>query len=294
MGGIQVRMEKWLAEATEGVAYMFSRPLTRGSFAVQAVLLAIAAIGSPACEIVSGLDELERVDCLRCDGGVRGDSSGDASVSDARARDSSSEQEPAESDADADAGELGVLDSDTGDWGERRSDADADQWDAHADQWDAHADQQDAAADQHDAAADQWDAHADRQDAGADQHDAAADQWDAHADRWDADSQCLDADSSCGSCIVHANGIGQNFSDCTPLGTYNTAQAIKACVAYTGNSLECRAATCGATSVVCSSEAATSCACWAFAGPAAGHVKDSGQAGVLNCMCPGLADPTWN
>jgi hypothetical protein len=290
-------MEKWLAEATEaGIAYMHCRPLTRGSLAVQAVLLAMAAIGSPACEIVSGLDGLERVDCLICEAGLRGDSSGDASVSDVRARDGSSEQGPTESDADADAdaGELGALDSDTGDLSDRRSDADADLEDADTDRSNADADQWDADANQHDADADQWDADANQHDAGADQQDAAADQWDADADRWDADSQCLDADSNCGSCIVHANGIGQNFSDCTPLGTYNTAQAIKACVAYTGNSLECRAATCGTTSVVCSSEAATSCACWAFAGPAAGHVKDSGQPGVLNCMCPGLTEPTWN
>jgi hypothetical protein len=226
------------------VAYMHSRPLTRGSLLAQAqvVLLAIAAIGSPACEIVSGLNRLEPVDCLSCDSALRGDSSADASVSDARMSDAgvldgSSERKPGESGPDA--GEPDVLGSDTGDFDDPRSDADAD-----------------------------------------------------HSD---ADSRCSDADSDCGPCLyVHANGLGQNFFDCTPLGTHNAAQAMEACVAYTGNSLQCRAAMCGDTPVVCSSESATSCACWAFLGAGAGHVKDSLQAGALNCMCPGPTAPTWN
>jgi hypothetical protein len=120
---------------------------------------------------------------------------------------------------------------------------------------------------------------------------------DRDADHSDADSHCSDADSDCGPCLyVHANGLGQNFFDCTPLGTHNAAQAMEACVAYTGNSLQCREAMCGigvATSV-CSSEEATSCACWSFLGAGAGHVKDSLQAGALNCMCPGPTAPTWN
>jgi len=285
MGEFRGEWKKWHAEASDaGLAYMHSRPLTRRSLSVQAqvALLAIAAIGSPACEIVSGLNGLEAVDCLSCDGALRRDSSGDAGVSDAGALDGSSEREPGESSADA--GELDVLDSDRRDFDERRSDADADHSDAN---------DSDADADHPDADADHPDADADHSD--ANHSDADADHSDADADHSDADAQCFNADSDCGSCmVVHANGVGQNFSDCTPLGTYNTAQAIKACVAYTGNSLQCRAATCGTTSVVCSSEAATSCACWAFAGPAAGHVKDSGQAGVLNCMCPGLTAPTWN
>ena len=107
---------------------------------------------------------------------------------------------------------------------------------------------------------------------------------DADADHSDADSHCSDADSECGPCLSHANGLGQNFFDCTPLGTHNAAQAMEACVAYTGNSLQCREATCGAatTPVVCSSEAATSCACWGFVGAGEGHVKDSLQAGAHN------------
>ena len=286
MGECREEWQKRLAGASDAcVAYMHSGPLTRGSLSVQAqvVLLAIAAVGSPACEIVSGLNGLEPVDCLSCEGESRGDSSGDASVSDAGALDVSSEQEPAESGADA--GELGVLDSDTGDWDQGLGDAAAD-GDADTDHGDSDADHGDAHTD--------GDADVDHGNVDADHGDAAADRGDAAADG-DADSQCRDADSDCGSCMyVHANGVGQTFSDCTPLATYNTAQAIKACVAYTGNSLECRAATCGATSVVCSSEAATSCACWAFAGAAAGHVIDSGQAGALNCMCPGLTSPTWN
>lgn len=109
-------------------------------------------------------------------------------------------------------------------------------------------------------------------------------------------SQC-NAAADCGApacTYVHANGTGQTFLDCVPQGTYDTTQATEACVAYTGNPSQCHAATCGAASVVCSSGALTSCACWGFAGAGAGHVESSGQAGILNCVCPGPTAPGWN
>ena len=96
---------------------------------------------------------------------------------------------------------------------------------------------------------------------------ADGDRSDGDGGRADSEARCSSRAVDCGICMyVHANGVGQDFFDCTPVGTYNSAQAMAACEAYTGKSTECRSATCGAASVVCSSGETTSCACWGFAG----------------------------
>jgi hypothetical protein len=40
------------------------------------------------------------------------------------------------------------------------------------------------------------------------------------------------ADMACAQQYTHLNGAGQTWTDCVPLGTYNSAQAMKACLAY--------------------------------------------------------------
>ena len=184
----------------------------------------ILASGGLACEVVSGLDGLEPVDCLDCGGALRSDSAFEAAVVDGPPAERPDESG---SDSGVDTREPDVLGSDAG----------------------------------------------------------------------TLDSSGCDADPECGSpacTYMHANGLGETFVDCTPKGTYDLAQATEACASYTGDSSQCRAATCGATSVVCSSAAALSCACWAFAGAGTGHVESSGQPGALNCVCPGPTAPGWN
>jgi hypothetical protein len=41
-----------------------------------------------------------------------------------------------------------------------------------------------------------------------------------------------DVDSGGCALVAHSNGLGQSWQDCMPLGTYNEAQAMKACKAY--------------------------------------------------------------
>jgi hypothetical protein len=213
---------------------MYLCGLTRGSFSVNARAVALGVvgtlttIGSPGCEVWSGLNRLEPVACLGCDDALPGDSGSDAEALESSAEDRFEG-------AASDAGQPDVSGLDTGEPDVSGSDADP------------------------------------------------------------LDAPRCDAASDCGACTyAHANGLGQDYFDCAPPGTYDLAQATEACAAYAGDSSQCSAATCGAASVVCSSGAATSCACWGFAGAGAGHVHDSGLAGALNCVCPGPAAPAWN
>jgi hypothetical protein len=76
-------------------------------------------------------------------------------------------------------------------------------------------------------------------------------------------------------------------------GTYDLAQATKACVAYTGNSAVCGAGMCqgpGGNKVVCSSGAGN-CICWNYQGTNVGHVYDDPS---NSCLCPVTASPAWN
>jgi hypothetical protein len=220
------------------------RPLSKQARVVLLALAAtFAAMGSTACEVVSGLDRLEPVDCLNCESGVPGDSS-----SDVRAPDSPSEGPPAESGRDAESGP-------------EAAETDVSSWDAGETE--------------------------------ASSSDAA--ELDEPRSDADAETDCPDAEHDCGSCTdVHANGLGQNYVDCIPPGTYDVAQAMEACGSYTGDLQQCHVAMCGAAALVCSTDAPTSCACWGFMGAGAGHVESSGQAGALNCECPGATAPRWN
>lgn len=106
------------------------------------------------------------------------------------------------------------------------------------------------------------------------------------------------AGSTCQS--THQNGVGQSFYDCVAVGTYNQPQAMEACVAFTGNAGQCTNAGCLAPdggpsgNVVCSSGSPTSCVCWQYDALFAGHLFNSGMAGLGNCFCPGGGNPSWN
>jgi hypothetical protein len=81
------------------------------------------------------------------------------------------------------------------------------------------------------------DAAPDASDAGGADTDAAPDA-DAASDANQVDASQVDAsladaatDAPC-TTYTHSNGMGQTWTDCVPLGTYNEVQAAKACAAY--------------------------------------------------------------
>ena len=89
-----------------------------------------------------------------------------------------------------------------------------------------------------------------------------------------------------------ADGTGQYFYDCVALGTFNNAQATKACAAVTGDMSACSAGVCpGMHQVICGLNGSGNCICWEYAGPAVGRVLNSGSA---SCLCPFAMSPTWN
>jgi hypothetical protein len=100
-------------------------------------------------------------------------------------------------------------------------------------------------------------------------------------------------DGCCGSSCQtkHSNGIGQNYYDCNPLGTYTEGAAMAACVASTGTPAQCALYVCVGNdgSLVCSLGAG--CTCWKY---------DPGKSGIngrisTSCLCPiSASDPSWN
>jgi len=91
-------------------------------------------------------------------------------------------------------------------------------------------------------------------------------------------------DAGC-TLITHDNGLGQTWQDCVPLGTYNEAQATKAC--KVSGATTCTAnpgnPTCnGANRIVCGS-GSSFVGCWGYAGFVAGYVSRSGAP----CLGPG-------
>ena len=103
---------------------------------------------------------------------------------------------------------------------------------------------------------------------------------------------------------LHDNGQGDQFYDCTPLGTYTSALALKACIAYTGEAGACVGLPCAKSAgdagpIICSSGDPTrACMCWSFGGNNKGLVDNGGLPGTpgAGCYCPALSqgDTPWN
>jgi hypothetical protein len=136
---------------------------------------------------------------------------------------------------------------------------------------------------------------------------------------------CECATSGCcgtGCQDVHSDGLGQNFNDCTTVGTINDAQAVEAAHAWnagTVEELECQFTNSlgghGSQQYfeyVACIDTGTQCACWAYlddctgfhpcpasqAYTGAGHVQlsaDPPPSTNPGCQCPGDATPpAWN
>lgn len=102
---------------------------------------------------------------------------------------------------------------------------------------------------------------------------------------------------------LHDNGVGNLFYDCTPAGTYTSALALKACIAYTDAAAQCVGFSCakaGAGPIICSSGALTiNCMCWSYGGSNVGLVDNGGAppgTSGQNCFCPAAStgDTPWN
>jgi hypothetical protein len=107
---------------------------------------------------------------------------------------------------------------------------------------------------------------------------------------------------ACASLVMHVNGAGQQWSDCTPEQTYNQTQASAACMnlpyqgALTCSSIQCPDPDGGVSFAVCSdvrtnepTDSGPPCDCWTYQGPGAGHVRISNS----GCQCGVGTDPTW-
>jgi hypothetical protein len=121
--------------------------------------------------------------------------------------------------------------------------------------------------------------------------------------------------TSCVACASHSNGLGQNYTDCSPLGTpgnastYSSTMANEAANAWgmassiidSGGSGLCAPGGVLSDGVEAywQSASGSGCAIWLYNGPAAGHVKynmdpNPGDTGPMACQCPSASDPTWN
>jgi hypothetical protein len=106
---------------------------------------------------------------------------------------------------------------------------------------------------------------------------------------------CECAGTACcsnGSCqTAHANGTGQTFFDCQPLGTFTRAQAAAACTAFAGDASACTTITsCPGNSGTAVCSTAPSCRCWKY------EAGNSGFTGRVSsgCSCPAIDAPVWN
>ena len=104
--------------------------------------------------------------------------------------------------------------------------------------------------------------------------------------------------SPAGDCtkLVHDNGVGGTYSDCSALGTpgvastYTEAMAREAAASWSA-AATITTSTCS-TSACISAQTGTACTRWCFGGALAGRTFL--KATATKCACPYPTDPTWN
>jgi hypothetical protein len=104
------------------------------------------------------------------------------------------------------------------------------------------------------------------------------------------DSSHVDVEPDVCAPVTHANGVGQTWTDCAPLGTYNETEAMQACMADSDAGGGCYFVTrpCnndGIESAVCSAPSLATF-CWTYAGMFTGYAAPAPG-------CPTSADPMW-
>jgi hypothetical protein len=95
-------------------------------------------------------------------------------------------------------------------------------------------------------------------------------------------------DSACATPVTHSNGLGQTWTDCVPLGTYNMTQAFMACEAATGAAGAMQCGIHDGDAGGCDNGVFYVGGFWVYAGPTAGHVSSTAF------DCPTTASPTWD
>src|SRR5271155_3117350 len=94
--------------------------------------------------------------------------------------------------------------------------------------------------------------------------------------------------------VTHSNGVGQTWTDCVPLGTYNETQAMKACAAvYDGDAGTCipMSSWCGANVVVSN---VTGCGTQVWNYQSVDVSRDGRVNASCNDTCPQSTDAIWN
>lgn len=97
----------------------------------------------------------------------------------------------------------------------------------------------------------------------------------AHAGGTSSTPSTAGSSPACKTPIAHSDGLGKQYYDCNPVGTYTAATAIEACAAATGNAALCAAGyNCPPTwdqdEFVCSNSAVPNC--WGYKGSQSGEV----------------------
>jgi hypothetical protein len=74
--------------------------------------------------------------------------------------------------------------------------------------------------------------------------------------------------------VTHTNGLGSTWQDCAPLGTYNEAEAMRACKA--SGASECRTLKCGVNDLIVCGYGTTAYVygCWGYAGSLLDRAKE--------------------
>ena len=105
---------------------------------------------------------------------------------------------------------------------------------------------------------------------------------------------------ACSHPFVHTDGLGDTWSDCTPLDSLTPDEVALACQVDECQSIACVGTACSDDTgvgsdagVLCATGSAEGpCTCWGYAGAGAGHVRKTAE--YKGCICPTAADPQWH
>jgi Collagen triple helix repeat (20 copies) len=103
---------------------------------------------------------------------------------------------------------------------------------------------------------------------------------------------CVATGSTSATSFTHNDGVGQTWTDATPLSTYTLTEANAAVAAFSavaGGTVSYLS--CGTNSEAVQVLTATQSVIWQYTGPNAGHVD---QSAFWQQSCPTASDPVWS